>query len=328
MHRLTYLFILFGVMIGLCLLVGTPAQAQVGERQILKASPSSQTVEVITSPSSEPEGIVPIASQEAMIATPAAELINRLQEERRNQDITESTGERKSSLAAYLESHPISPLSWHNFLQHSIRRSINNGLPANVLVLILLFPVITSLIAVSRHVIGLKGFGIYTPAVLAVAFVSTGILTGIVLFGVILIAVVIFRPLVKRLELQYLPRTALLLWGVSLFTLLFLVASSLLQTQLFLGISIFPLLIMMLLTENFMETQLTSSQSQAFQLTAETLLIATICSLLVGSEMVQQWVILNPEITIIAVAVFNIIVGHYTGLRLMEYIRFRPLLNE
>jgi hypothetical protein len=130
------------------------------------------------------------------------------------------------------------------------------------------------------------------------------------------------------MDLQYLPRTAMLLWGVSLTTLGFLIASAYFDIDLFLSISIFPLLIMMLLTENFMETQLVASQSQTIQLTLETLFIAILCSLVIDSEIVQKWVIINPEITILFVAGFNILIGRYTGLRLLEYIRFKPLLDK
>jgi hypothetical protein len=227
-----------------------------------------------------------------------------------------------------LDKNPAGPLSWHNPLQIAIRQAISNGLPANIIVLILLFPVVVSIIAASRHVVGLQGFGIYIPAVLSVAFVSTGIITGVIIFMAVLVAGMISRGLVKRLRLPYLPRTAMLLWGVSLISLLLLIGAAYLNITAFLSVSIFPILIIMLLTENFMETQLFSSQKKALRLTVETLLIALIGSFLINQEEVQKFVILRPEITILSVAVINYAIGKFTGLRLIEYFRFQSLLER
>jgi len=262
---------------------------------------------------------------DSAVATPSAIIEQVLQ--KNDKDITETTSTQKDKLIEILDKNPVQPLSWYNFLQHGIRRAISNGVPANIIVLILLFPLITSVISFSRHVIGLKGFGVYTPAVLAVAFVSTGIVNGILLFVIVLLAALLMRKLLSRLNLQYLPRTAMLLWGVSLITLAVLIGASFSQFSSLFIINIFPLLIIMLLTENFMESQLASSQSEALQLTIETLVTAVVCSLIIGSDLIQKYVILQPELTLLIVAMVNIIVGRYAGLRLLEWVRFRSVID-
>jgi hypothetical protein len=267
------------------------------------------------------------ATESAEVATPAADIQQKVQE-KSDQDITESTSKTKDKLIEIIDQHHIDSPSWHNFLQYGIQRAIDRGLPANIVVLILLFPLITSLISFSRHIIGLKGFGVYTPAVLSVAFVSTGIVNGIILFLIILGAAMAMKKILKRLNLQYLPRTAMLLWGVSIITLCVLIGFSYLPNIPLLTVSIFPLLIIMLLTENFMETQLSSSQSEAVQLTLETLVTAIFCSLLISSPVVQKYFILQPEIALILVGTFNILIGRYAGLRLLEWIRFRSILDQ
>lgn len=277
-----------------------------------------------SSPSAGTDSSLATESAEASISAEVAQLI----QEKKEQDITETTGRQRSELFVLLEENPPGPVSWHNFLQHAIRQAVNNGLATNIVVLIILFPIITSVIAASRHLIGLKGFGIYAPAVLSVAFVSTGITTGLAMFITVFVTALISRTVVKKLKLQYLPRTAMLLWGVSVTILLLLVATSYLGLTTFLTINIFPLLIIMLLTENFMETQLMSSQSQAFRLTLETVLIAIACSLIISSRAVQHFVLLNPELTILSVALINIIVGKYSGLRFLEYFRFQSVIKR
>lgn len=268
------------------------------------------------------------ASASATLSASPSPAVQQIIQERQEADLTQTTGRQRDALVAYLEANPIDELNWTNPLQHMIRNAIQNGLPANIVVILILFPIIASIIAASRHLIGLQGFGIYIPAVLSVAFVSTGISNGVAIFAVVLAAATLFRMLIKRLQLQYLPRTALLLWGVSLAVLLVLLATSIFGIGWLLSVNIFPILIIILLTENFMESQLTSSQSQAIQLTLETLVVAVICSLIISFEPIQRFVILRPELAFIVVAGFNILIGRYAGLRLFEYIRFRSLLEE
>lgn len=243
-------------------------------------------------------------------------------------DLTQPVGEPTDALTAFLEANPPQPLNWYNPLESLIRQAIANGLPANIVVILIMFPIIASIIAASRHIIGLQGFGVYTPAVLSVAFVSTGIATGIAVFIVVMLAATMFRVILRRMKLQYLPRTALLLWGVSLTVLIVLLLTGIYGVSSLFTITIFPLLIIILLTENFMETQLTSSQSQALEMTIETLVIAIICSMIISYQPLQMWVLLHPEITFAAVAFFNILIGKYSGLRLLEYIRFKSLLES
>lgn len=263
-------------------------------------------------------------SAEASIAAQVEQKIS----ERRAEDITDTTGDSRGRLSSFLLDNPIGPLSWHNFLQHMIRDSVEMGLSANIIVLLLLFPLIASIIAASRHIIGLRGFGIYIPAVLSVAFVSTEIVTGIIIFVAVLFGASITRALVKKLNFPYLPRTAMILWGVSIFILLLLILSSKLTIFQLLTISIFPILIIIILTENFMNSQLFNSQKEALKIALETLLIAIICSLIISQEQIQRFVLLRPELTLLGTAVLNYLIGKYTGLRLLEFLRFSSILGQ
>jgi hypothetical protein len=284
------------------------------------ASSAGSLVALDASPAAE-------TSDSAKLSSPSAEVVEKLQQ-KTDQDITETSGQKKSVLAAYLDEHPIGALSWKNFLQKAIRKAIANGMPANLIVILLIFPIIASLVAFSRHVIGLKGFGIYIPAVLSVAFVSTGILTGTVVFAAVLLTALIARPILKKLKLPMLPRTAMLLLCVSIAILALMLIGSIYNINLIFNISIFPLLIIILLTENFMESQLLSSQKEALEITFETLLMAVVCSLILGSESIQKFVILRPELTLFSVAIINLAIGKYTGLRILEYLRFKDLFNQ
>ncbi len=289
---------------------------------------AQQATPLATPPIEATTSASPDATAAATIASPSAQVLETIKE-RQTADITEPTGEAKGKLSRYLEETTVDPLGPTNFVQHAIRRAVAQGVPANVLVLILLFPVIASMIAASRHIIGLQGFGVYIPAVLAVALLSTGILTGILLFVAILISASIGKSIFHKIRLQYLPRTALTLWLVSLAVFGLLLASPYLaEVDInLIAVTIFPILVLILLSENFIEAQLAGSQYRAIELTIETIFLAVISAVFMRTEEVQRFVIVYPELTILTVFVIDMLVGRFTGLRLSEYLRFRPIMD-
>ena len=287
-------------------------------------SPSLQA-EIVLNPDSatgSAEG-TPAAS----LASPSAAVIEKVQE-KKDQDITDPSGKQKSMLAQFLDDNPPQPLAWNNFMQHGIRYAVSNGVGANTIVLILLFPLIASLIAGSRHIIGLRGFGIYTPAVLSVALVSTGLFEGLIIFGAIATTAVIANHFISRLKLSYLPRTGLLLSIISLVIFGVLVLSPALNVVSLLTVNIFPILILVLLSENFLDAQSKTKQSDAIAVTAETLGLAFISGLILQWEPVQKFVLLEPELFVIGIMSLNIIIGKFVGLRISERLRFHSIIEE
>jgi hypothetical protein len=241
-------------------------------------------------------------------------------------DITERTSPVKEKLAGYLDTKDPGPLSWRNFLQHAIRQGVSKGVSANTIVLVLLFPVVAGLIAAARHIFGFQGFGIFVPAMLAVALVATGIRVGLILLMIIWLTANLSRRLIHYLKLQYLPRMALLMWFISLGVLAVLLGA--VQVDVLSSLSaasIFPILILMLLTENFIEAQTGKSRHEAADLIWQTLILAVVLAVMLRLDFVQRLVILNPEIVLLSTAVFDVFVGKYVGLRLMEWVKFRKL---
>jgi hypothetical protein len=243
-------------------------------------------------------------------------------------DITQPEGEVKGRLRRYLDEKEIGPLGVTNFLQHAVRGAVEGGVPANTIVLVLLFPVVVAIIAASRHLIGLRGFGIFVPAMLSVAFVATGVPAGIFLFLAILGVATVGRHVVRSLHLQYLPRMALLLWFVSLGVFGVLLLAPVLQFEALARVDIFSILILMLLAENFIEVQYGKSPKEAKELAIETIILAMISSLVLSLEFMQRFALLHPEWLILSVAGFNLFMGRYAGLRLVEYQKFKKLMKD
>ena len=243
-------------------------------------------------------------------------------------DITQPTVEVKSKLEKVLEENPTGPLTWHNFLRHAVASAVAKDVPVNTVVLILLFPLVVAIVAAARHLIGMRGVGILTPALLSVAFLATGVWSGVILFLVILSVATVARIILKHLKLQYLPRLALLLWIVSGSVFLALWGASIFNVAGVVSVGIFPILILMLLAETFIDIQQGRSGKEARDLILETFLLAILISLLLGWESVQRVVLLYPEIVYFGVGIFDVFMGRYTGLRLSEYLMYRGIVKE
>src|SRR3989344_1875265 len=94
-------------------------------------------------------------------------------------------------------------LAWpFNPIKYAIRGSIQAGVPATTIVMLLLLPLIAAFIPSARHIIGLRGFGIFFPAALSVVFLSLGPVLGILLFVTIVFVSVGARSILHSLKLK------------------------------------------------------------------------------------------------------------------------------
>ena len=175
---------------------------------------------------------------------------------------------------------------------------------------------------------GLYGFGIFTPAVIAVAFLATGVTVGVILFAGILLMATLARMVMRKLKLPSLPRMALLIWFVSMGVLGLMLTSPWLKLEGLVKISIFPILLLILLVETFIEVQITTTLKTALAMTGQTLLLALLSFLVMSTQGLQEWVLLNPEIAVVAIVILDVLIGRYDGLRLLERWRFRKLLER
>lgn len=219
---------------------------------------------------------------------------------------------------------------WLNPIKYVIRGAITGGVSPQTVAYLLLLTVVTAFIASMRHLIGVKSFGIFMPAALSVVFVSIGPIFGVGLFILIIgIASIVRFALRKfKIRLQYLPRMAFILWGVILCVLVVLFLAPIFGGIDLGGISVLPLFILILLAEDFIRVQLGKSVRAAVNLTTETLILAFVSYLILSFNALQRFALLNPEVLLIAVFIFDFLLGKYIGLRFLEYYRFRKLIKS
>lgn len=209
-----------------------------------------------------------------------------------------------------------------------IKFFLAQGVPIETVILILMLPIIATLIAFLRQVVGIKAFGIYTPLIITFAFLATnGIKYGIAIFIAVLLSGLLMRFALKPFRLLYLPRVAIMLSVVSLLILLLLVFGGGLKRTGLAAVSIFPILIMITLVEKFVAVQIEKGSRAAIILAFETLIISIAGFYLASWKPLIQLLASQPWIILLTLPI-NILLGKWTGLRLSEYVRFKQVLKK
>jgi len=208
-----------------------------------------------------------------------------------------------------------------------VQIALDQGVPRETVIYILMYPVILTVIAAARQIIGIKAFGIYTPSIIAVAFLATSLKYGLAIFFVVLTVALGMRYALKNTKLLYMSRTAIMLSVVALSVLLFLVLGGSFRRTGLANVSIFPLLIIITIVEKFVVVQIERGFKTATYLALETMLLATACYFIVRFEPFQDLVMSFPP-TVIIIVILNVVIGKWTGLRLSEYFRFRDVIND
>lgn len=236
--------------------------------------------------------------------------------------------EEQNRLINLMKSQKVSGWWVTNSLKLGIRKAVADGVSPNTLVLLFLFPLVAALVAFSRQVIGVSGFGMIVPALLSVAFLSTGGLVGLVLLAFILLAATLGRVAIKRIKVPYLPKLAILLWLVSMSVLGLLLMSPMIGLERLSTVGIFPIMLFVLLAETFIEAQITRNLTTAMGMTLETVVLAFIAYKVISNPWIQAVVLLHPEVAVILILSIDLLIGKYKGLRLSEIWRFRKLVSR
>ena len=228
------------------------------------------------------------------------------------------------NLISFYSERGIKDLGVTNFMSYTINYLINRGVSTDNIILMLMLPIIATIVAFSRQFLGIKTFGIYTPTIITLSLIATGLKYGLTIFLVILISATLARFLLKRFRLLYLPRMAIVL-SIVAFTILamFVVGATTNRTGI-IGLSILPILVLIILAEKFIAVQMEKGPRTAVILSLETILVSVACYYVASWDFLTTLILAYPE-SLLLTFLINILMGKWVGLRISEYIRFREI---
>ncbi len=208
-----------------------------------------------------------------------------------------------------------------------IKYFLDQGVSVDVIYLILSVPLITLVIAFFRQIIGISTFGLYMPLIIALSFELLGVIFGLVILLLVIIVSYLLRRIIGKMNLLYIPRTSFLLSFIALSFFIVIWFSINYGSPVAIGLAIFPMLMMSTISERISSVQFEEGIAGALKGVIQTIIVALVSYYFASWPWLTNLIIGYPEIIILPL-IFILIIGRFTGLRLIEYFRFRTLFRD
>ncbi|MDE2090091.1 MAG: UUP1 family membrane protein, partial [Gammaproteobacteria bacterium] len=189
---------------------------------------------------------------------------------------------------------------------------------------LLMIPIGALILVVLRNVVGIKTFGTFMPILIALAFRDTQLLWGMVLFSVLVALGLTVRFYLEHLKLLLVPRLASVLTMVILMMALVSVVSHKLGLERGLSVSLFPMVILTMTIERMSIVWEERGPGMALQEAFGSLLVAAVTYAVINTAFIEHLVFVFPELLLVVLAII-LLLGRYTGYRLLELRRFKAL---
>lgn len=192
---------------------------------------------------------------------------------------------------------------------------------------ILLIPIGVMVVVFLRVIVGIKTSGTFMPVLIAMAFIQTTLLTGLIGFLLIVAFGLMIRSYLSTLNLLLISRISAVIIVVIFIIGLFTLISFKLGLSEGLTVTFFPMIILAWTIERMSILWEEEGPKKVFISGGGSLFVATIAYLAMSSELVQHWVFNFLGIHLVILGLV-LVMGQYTGYRLTELKRFKPLVGE
>ncbi|GAA5646745.1 MULTISPECIES: inactive transglutaminase family protein [Vibrio] len=192
---------------------------------------------------------------------------------------------------------------------------------------IMLIPIGALIVVFLRVIVGLKTSGTFMPVLIAVAFVQTQLLTGIVGFLLIVGTGLIIRSYLSKLNLLLVARISAVIITVIMIISLFTVIAFKIGLTEGLTITFFPMIILSWTIERMSILWEEEGPKEVAMQGGGSLLTAVLIYLAMTNSYIQHLTFNFIGLQLIVLAGI-LLLGTYTGYRLTELRRFKPLVED
>jgi len=190
-----------------------------------------------------------------------------------------------------------------------------------------IFPLAILVIVFLRNVVGIQTMGTFTPMLLALALVKTGLVPGVVCFTAIITLGLIIRAVLSKLNLLLVPRIS----AVVIFVILIMQALTILGYRFSVDVALsavfFPIIIMAWIIERASITWEEDGPANAGREIFYSLAVAIVTYFIVSNDYIRHIMYVFNELNLVILFVVMLL-GTYTGYRLTELKRFAPIIKE
>ena len=191
---------------------------------------------------------------------------------------------------------------------------------------ILLLPVGALVVVFLRLIIGLKCSGTFMPILIATSFIQTELLNGIIGFLAIVSIGLVIRSYLSRLNLLLVSRISAVVIVVIGIIVLFTVVAFRIGLTEALTITFFPMIIMAWTIERMSILWEEEGGKEVLIQGSGSLVVAMIAYLMMDNYLIRHWAFNFLGVHALILAAI-LMMGQYTGYRLLELRRFKPLAD-
>ncbi|MDA9555977.1 inactive transglutaminase family protein [Vibrio sp.] len=192
---------------------------------------------------------------------------------------------------------------------------------------IMLVPIGAFIVVFLRILIGLKTSGTFMPVLIALSFVQTQLVTGIVGFLLIVGTGLVIRSYLSKLNLLLVARISAVIIAVVMIIALFTVVAFKVGLTEGLSITLFPMIILSWTIERMSILWEEEGAKEVFLQGGGSLLTSVLVYLAMTNTYIQHLTFNFIGIQLVILAVI-LLLGTYTGYRLTELRRFKPLAED
>jgi hypothetical protein len=192
---------------------------------------------------------------------------------------------------------------------------------------ILTIPLGALVLVLLRNIVGIKTFGTFSPVLIALAFRETRLVNGILLFSLVVILGLSVRFYLEQLKLLMVPRLAAVLIIVVLLMSALSVLTYKLGLELGFSVTLFPMVILTMTIERMSVVWEERGPTEAIQQAMGSMFGAVLSYGLMNNKEIEHLLFVFPELLLVLLAV-TLLLGRYTGYRLLELRRFRSMVRS
>jgi len=219
------------------------------------------------------------------------------------------------------------------FISSAVDYLIYNGIPNWIIWLILTLCAATLVVSIFRQVIGLPVFSVYNPILFAMSMSILWLKFTFILFLIGFVSTFLIWLINKKIYLLHSAKVSMLVIIYFVLVIAFLTLEryfnrNLIDYSIFSNNYIlFPIIFIVITADKVFGENLNLLNKWFYISLIEFLVISFIVYLVLNWPWLNYLLLSYPE-TIIWIIILNMIAWRFTGLQLMEYIRFYPLIKD
>ncbi|MDD5216470.1 MAG: 7TM domain-containing protein [Candidatus Omnitrophica bacterium] len=191
---------------------------------------------------------------------------------------------------------------------------------------LILIPLGALVVAFMRVVVGIPTFGTFAPILLALAFREVSLWVGLTCVISLVFLGWILRSVLDYFKILIIPRLSIMVTLVVIFVLAIMIIGFHLSHRKMLYVSLFPIIIITWMIERFAVLQIEDGTPSALIAALGTAVVAILAYYLMEVELIKIYLFAFPELFLAIIAAL-LMLGRYTGIRLLEFWRFKEFLT-